>query len=542
MEQDLDKVLEQEYQRFIEFGNLLDIKMRSYLVQYLQNKFDPDRHVIPTLNDQYFEYFQKALDRIFLIDGLQKLVQANYKIRQRIILDTLYWLRKAYKKSRKKNPYEEEKQRLESWAITPLKIFIKRWQSLPNYLSNVYDRKDLDHYFFSEKFNQLITSDDLADIDSKNQERTEEILHDLLAQWDALLYAKILNFQMGKFLEAEEEYVDFLDKKVKEYSKLREFLDPFSDYFGWDLSRKLWQETSFNVLQRYDDLLQNEASIKALADLLGKMREAEIEIEEETFEKTIIRQEWVTDETMRSEITGIHESDDINNMLTSEAGFLGTEQTELLFLKKYAEKKLMTFRYEDQRLIQSEDHFTEINQRIREKEQGPFIICIDTSESMEGMPEQIAKVLTLGILKMAMRQNRKAYLINFSTGIQTMDLHDIANSINEIAKFLQMSFYGGTDATLALYEAFRQLRSNDYEDADVLMVSDFIMHKLDDDSLQQIHFFQQNKNTQFHSLTLGDYANDGVGHFFDTNWVYDPKEKGVIKALTKGFRDIEHRM
>ncbi len=541
MVKDLEKELEQEYERFIEFGNLLDRKMRTYIIQYIQNKFDPDKNIIPDLNDQYYEYFRKALDQIFLIDGLLDITQFNNKIRKQIILDTLYWLKKTYRKVRTKNHFENEIQRLEGWAVTPMKAFVKRWSALPTYISSLYTRDQIDTYFFIEKFKTLIASQSIEEISAERKEKIEVILHDILAQWDALLHAKILDFQMSKFEEEKQDYVDFLDEKVKEYSKLREFLDPFTDYFGWDLSRKLWQETSFDVLNQYDELLQNEQSVKELADLLGNMREAEIEIEEEEIEKTIIRQEWVVDESQRTEIVGVHESDDLNHMLTSEAGLLGDVDTELLFLKKYADKKLMTFRYEDKKLVKSEDHFTEINQRINQKEKGPFIICIDTSESMEGRPEQIAKVLALGILKMAMNQNRKAYMINFSTGIQTIDLHDIANSINEIADFLQMSFYGGTDATLAIYEAIRQLGTNDYEDADILMVSDFIMHKLDDDVFQQIRFHQQNKNTQFHCLTLGGHASSDLVNIFDTNWIYDPKEKGIIKALTKGFQDIKER-
>ena len=69
-ENDIEKELEQEYTRFIEFGNLLDKRMRTYIIQYIQNKFNPKRYVIPELNEQYFEYFQNALDRIFLIEGL----------------------------------------------------------------------------------------------------------------------------------------------------------------------------------------------------------------------------------------------------------------------------------------------------------------------------------------------------------------------------------------------------------------------------------------------------------------------------------------
>jgi uncharacterized protein with von Willebrand factor type A (vWA) domain len=539
--QELEKELEQEYERFVEFGGLLDQRMRRYLVQYLQNKFEPERHVVPDLNDQYYDYFRKALDDIFLIDGLIDVTQFNEKIRRQVILDTLYWLRKTYAKIRTKNPYADEQQRLESWAITPLKAFVVRWPSLPTYLSAVYPRDQLDYSFFRTKFEALIRNETIDTIQTERREKIEIIFHDLLAQWDALLHAKILDHQFSKLAEAKEEFVELLDKKVKEYSKLRQILNPFTDFFGWDLSRKLWRETSFDVLNQYDDLLQNEQSIKELADLLGNMREAEIEIEEEELEKTIIRQEWVTDESMRSQIVGVHESDDLNHLLSSEAGLLSDEQTETLFLKKYADKQLMTFRYEDRKLIQSEDHFTEINQRINQKEKGPFIVCVDTSESMEGRPEQIAKVLTLGILKMAMHQNRRAYLINFSTGIQTLDLHDIANHLNDIANFLRMSFYGGTDATLALHEAIRQLQTNDYEDADVLMVSDFIMHKLDDDILGKIGYFQQNKNTQFHCLTLGENSNPQIVQYFDTNWVYSPKEKGIIRSLTHGFRDIKER-
>jgi len=538
---DLDKELEQEYSRFIEFGGLLDRKMRQYLVQYLQNKFTPDKYIIPELNDQYYLYFQNALNDIFLVDGLLDITKYNDKIRSQIILDTLYWLKKSYKKVRVKHPYEDEQQRLESWAVTPMKAFVIRWKALPSYLANVYSRDQFNTQFFVEKFQSLIGNDSLDAIAPDKQREIDLMFNDILAQWDALLYAKVLDFQMSKFKEEAEEYVNFMDEKVKEYSKLREFLNPFTDYFGWDLSRKLWQKTSFDILNQYDDLLQNEQSIQELADLLGSMREAEIEIEEEEFEKTIIRQEWVVDETLRTQIVGTHESDDLSNMVTSEAALLADPDTEVMFLKKYADKQLLTFRYEDKKLVESVDHFTEVNQRVNQKEKGPFIICMDTSESMEGRPEQIAKVLTLGILKMAMNQNRKAYLINFSTGIQTLDLYDIANSINQIADFLRKSFYGGTDATLAIYEALKQLGTNDYEDADILMISDFIMHKLDDDVFQQIKHYQQNKNTQFHCLTLEKNANAELISYFDTNWVYDPKEKGIIRALTEGFRDIRDR-
>ena len=538
MRKELQDKLEEEYERFIEFGALLNRQMRKYLVQYLENKLLPNKYIIPELNDQYFQYFKKALDRLFTVKDLLPTLQNSDHISYQLILDTLYWLRKTYKKIRAKHPYTDEEDRLGGWSVTPIHIFVKRWFYLVDYLRSTYKKEEIDTSFYEDQFKVLIGQNAIEEIVAENRKKIDLILTDLLAQWDALLYAKIFEYQLQKLEEEQEQYTQLLEAKVEEYQKLMQIISPVSDYLGWDMSRSLWQETSFDVVKQYDDLLEDEQSLKELADLLGSMREAEIEIEEEEFEKTIIRQEWVVDEHSKAEIVGVHESDDLNNLLSGEVGLLSDENTELLFLKKYADKNLLTFRYEDRKLVKSENVLTEVNQRVRLKEKGPFIVCVDTSESMTGRPEQLAKVLCLGILKMAIKENRRAYLINFSQGIKTLDLYNIANSINEIAKFLRMSFYGGTDISLALYEAIRQLRSNDYQDADVLIISDFIMYKVNKDVLQDVKFFQQNKGTQFHSLTLSSEPNDQILNYFDTNWLYDPKKKGIIKEMTMGLRTI----
>ena len=540
-ETDIDKELQAEYDRFVEFGTLLTKQMRRYLVQYIRHKVDSSAELPPHLDDNYFQYFKGALQDIFDIDSLLTLSDSNIKIKKQLVVDIIYWLRKSHEKSKTVDPYVDEKQGLGSWSVTPLKVFVLRHQALVQYLRELYSREEIDHAFFASRFDQYIGGKPFDTIPAVDQQSIERILKDLLAQWDALLYAKVLNYELTKLEEEKQDFVELLSDKVTEYYKIQKLVNPFSEYLGWDMSRDLWQKTSFDIISQYNTLLQNERSIKELADLLGKMREAEIELQEETYERTIIRQEWVVDEHMRTEIVGTHESNDLTNMLSSEAAYLSDPKLESAFLKKYADQSLLTFRYEDRRLIRSEDHYVEINQKVNQKEKGPFIICIDTSESMEGRPEQIAKVICLGILKMAMKEDRRAYMINFSRGIQTIDLYDIANSIDEIAAFLNMSFYGGTDATLALTETFRQLNTHNYEDADVLLVSDFIMYKIEDDILASVKHFQQNKNTQFHSVTVSSDANEHILQAFDTNWMYDPNNKGVVRSLTKGLADIKDR-
>ena len=534
------ELLEQEYNRFIEFGQLLDRRTRRYLVEYLRGKVTGQAYVGEELNDQYARYFVRALDEVFAIDQLLFVIEGNESITQQIVLDTLYWIKKTFAKVESKHPYTKEVDLLSGWSVTPVRAFKSRYPHLLQFLGTTYTREELDTDFYRNRLDRFFAKElsDWAPVDHQDFER---ILTDLLSAWDALLQAKILAYQLQKFSEAKENFVDLLSQKVEEYRRLKSIINPFTEYLGWDMSRDLWQSTSFDVLKEYSDLLENEESLRRLADQLGKLREAEIEIEEETFERTIVRQEWITDELARSEIVGIHESQDLGHLLSSEAALLSDTDTETAFLKKYADSNLLTLRYEDRKLVRSEDQIMEINQRVKQREKGPFIVCVDTSQSMMGRPEEIAKVLTLGILKMAIASNRRAYLINFSTGIQTVDLYDIANSIDELAKFLQMSFYGGTDATLALYEALRQLKSHDYEDADVLMISDFVMYKIDQDVLNEVKYFQHNKNTEFHSLALSREANAELLQRFDTNWVYDPRERGVIRELTRGLSTISSR-
>ena len=537
MQKDSAAILEEEYDRFIEFGNLLDRKTRKYLVAYFKHKLEGYDYDNPKINDQYFEYFITALDDIFEIEDLLLLCEKNELITKQVVLDTLYWIRKTFKKLATKHPYDTEVDRLSGWSVTPLKIFRIRRAHLIAFIRETYPREQLDIDFYDAQFNTYFKKEEGTHTPVE-KEKFELVVTDLLSQWDALLQGKILIYQLKKLQEEGAQFTELIEAKVNEYKQLLSMVEPFTDYLGWDLSRELWQDTSFDILKKYNEFLKEESSIQELADILGNMRAAEIEIEEETFEKTIIRQEWKVDETAKAEIVGIHESQDLSNLVSSEVGLLSDTATEDLFLKKYADKNLLTFRYEDRKLVTSNDQEMEIFQKVRQKEKGPFIICVDTSESMKGRPEQLAKAICLGILKMAIRENRRAYLINFSVGIQTLDLYDIANSIDSIAKFLQMSFYGGTDASLALYEALRQLKNENYEDADVLMISDFVMYKIDEDVLADIRFHQQNKNTEFHSLTLSDEPNSEILARFDTNWIYDPKEKGIVRELTRGLATI----
>ena len=115
-------------------------------------------------------------------------------------------------------------------------------------------------------------------------------------------------------------------------------------------------------------------------------------------------------------------------------------------------------------------------------------MCVDTSGSMHGAPERIAKIVTFALSKMAIEEKRACYLVSFSTGIETLDISSFnsSNALSQLVVFLRKSFHGGTDANPALVHAVEMLQENEWKNADILMISDFIMNNLSDRLIEKI--------------------------------------------------------
>jgi len=305
----------------------------------------------------------------------------------------------------------------------------------------------------------------------------------------------------------------------------------------WDMSKGRWQKINFDVLKKYAELLERDKSLQELAEMLGRMRQAEREYEEEIFADMVIKPAWKAEHAAKAELVGVHESDDISSMLPAEAALLADEITELLFYKKFVEKKLQTFEYQAKVLSWEEEEIKKKRQKEKEDKKGPFIICVDTSGSMHGTPETVAKTLCFALLKMAVRDNRKCYLISFSTAIETLNLTDLKNNLDKLVEFLSMSFHGGTDAVPAMREALRMLETEEYKKADVIMVSDFVMSGFDEQIQNQIITAKENK-TKFHSLVIGNSGNKNTINEFDSNWVYNANQNDCVLQLVKNINNI----
>lgn len=104
----------------------------------------------------------------------------------------------------------------------------------------------------------------------------------------------------------------------------------------------------------------------------------------------------------KSDISGITIGDDLNSLLPSEIAVLSDRRTENIFYKNFAEKRLQVFAS------------AYAGEKKRDRQDGPVIICLDTSSSMNGEPAKVAKMLTIAVSIYAMRRRRKVFVIKYS--------------------------------------------------------------------------------------------------------------------------------
>ena len=512
------------------FGEFTDEQTRKelaeYIFYYLQNKYNKP---IPMSNVN-IENFGIAIDNILSNKTMQELCAKDPILAEQITLDILDFISKTYRHLRAiENPFEEEQAILNSFEQTNEDTFEKSWETTAPFVQKTYEQRIINTDFYYKKFQKSLTRSKKGKID-KNFEIVKK---HFIGRWQGFLSQKKMKRELDIIDEERKVFCEELYKQIEELKKLQELLEPFEGELGrlWSMGKGRWQKVNFVILKEYAKLLEQDKSLQELAEMLGRLRQAEREYEEEIFAKDkIMEPSWKAEHASKAELVGIHESDDISSMLPAETALLANEATIPLFYKKFAEKKLQTFKY------QAPETSLE-KQKEKEETKGPFIICVDTSSSMHGTPATIAKTLCFAILKIAVRDNRKCYLISFSTNIKTINLTDLKNNLEELIKFLSMSFDGGTDATPAMEEALRMLETEDYKRADVIMVSDFIMSDFDKRVKNQIIAAREKKN-KFHSLDIGDSGNKDVLKEFDNNWVYDPDNHDYVLKLVKDINGI----
>jgi len=220
---------------------------------------------------------------------------------------------------------------------------------------------------------------------------------------------------------------------------------------GWDLRTGNLHEVLALDLSALADLLRRLPALRRIVDELGRA---------ETIERSLPR----ADAGGRESVVGARVGGELSDVLPCELALLSGPDTEDLFYQRFIEGRLVS--------LELTGTITETSKSQRRR--GPAIACIDTSGSMGGAPEAVAKALVLVVARRMVRERRPLHVLLFggpgeASGIE---IRPGRVGIHGLLRFLQMSFSAGTDYDTPLLRAVELLRGETFQRADVVIVTD----------------------------------------------------------------------
>lgn len=323
-----------------------------------------------------------------------------------------------------------------------------------------------------------------------HEDLTDQVLRTMLWHIDRLIdYRDFMSEDAAAHKVAE----GFRDEWQPIAQELQEVLRMFADlgdvfkFERWDLTRGLLHSAAWQELVRIRAQLEHLDDLRQMIRRLGRARQTEepdlqpapaVEIMEKvTMAITEWRETHVPD--LPAETRGIERSGRVSRMLPSEAQLLPHPRLRLIWFARHAERTLLA--YEDSDILREpiniEREFWRPMTRPqaqRRLEMGPMVICVDTSGSMRGGPETVAKALVLETMRVAHAQRRACYVYCFS-GPEEIIEHELpldGEGIASLLDFMSQGFNGGTDITEPLERALTRIESEVWQFADLLIATD----------------------------------------------------------------------
>jgi len=544
--------IEKELSGFIEFGGLMTQEQRKYMTNLMFRHFydpsflGPQELEASELPRQYPNWSQ-LLRQLMLEENLRTHTLNNEDFALSVTREAVNWFRQTFMKLESDHVLEQEEDSLKYLEKNTEQAGFAQWEYTIEQLLQWYPHHQQSWNFYLRQLKQLyqeIEAGEQEPINPLQQEKLSIVRNQILSDWKQFIFQKKIHQEESFLLGEFAGYYDSLKQKIDQLDLVGDLLAPYYSFFGhaWNNSLESWENINWDKMAETTKKLQQDPHLQTLAELLGRWQIHDTE--QTTVQMTTINSKpiWTPNPIGKSEIIGVHHSDQLSAMLPSEVALLGSPETELVFSKKFVEKKLLTFHFYSKDLsIDHQISTREIPESDAEK-RGPLIMCVDTSGSMYGEPEKIAKALAFGILDIALKEKRKAYLISFSTTFEQIELTGMEEDFERMAEFLQMSFHGGTDLQPPLRQTLKMLEKEHFERADVLVISDFVLPAMDRDIFDRIQEQRQQHGTHFHSMLITRRPDPRTAPLpvFDHHWVYDLENPKVLRQTYDHFQELKN--
>lgn len=279
-------------------------------------------------------------------------------------------------------------------------------------------------------------------------------------------------------------------ERCGELDELVEVLGPLGDLLKnarWDMLRGLLKSSGWREVVRIRRLVERLPDLVRVIRQLGRARETDLPDESQHVSVQVM--ERATAPRLEPRVTrvpdlpgetrGVRRSSRVARMLPAEAMLLAHPRLRLVWHARHAERTLLTYE-DDDRIEEVVRHEVPVwrasARRVpgRRLELGPMLVCVDTSGSMQGGAEVVAKAVVLEAVRTAHAQKRACHVFAFSGPGEVLDmpLAVDADGVERLTRFMGQSFGGGTDIGAPLERALAKLDEEGWQLADLLIASD----------------------------------------------------------------------
>ncbi len=300
--------------------------------------------------------------------------------------------------------------------------------------------------------------------------------------------------RMDEFISEMEESLDLFD--------LLALLFPGRN---WSYSVKELKKEPFYVhlkmVRRFSTFFEENPDLRRIVDFIGRRE----------FDPPADRIRYSP--FGKNRIQTVRFSDSLNNLLPMEAAKLLNPTLKRKFYADMLEGRLLSYQLLGK-------HFTG---PPRLKPKGPLIALVDTSGSMHGAPQTLAKSAVLAIAKRMLAQHRDMKVILFASTTQHLEI-ELSSKKRMSEKFLNFLLYtfgGGTDFNTALASGLKSLKEKDFRGADLLFITDGKSEVSDELVLARWEEAKKRYNAKIYSLIVGASGAGGLEEISDYTYLVE---------------------
>jgi uncharacterized protein with von Willebrand factor type A (vWA) domain len=370
---------------------------------------------------------------------------------------------------------------------------------------------------------------------------TRQVMQSLLWHLDSLIDRAPEVPRSVAVAQMASEFRDSWTLQRQGWDEVLALLQSLGDlaHLRWDdlkgqLSRREWQEA-----RRIGEVLQRLPALARFIDGVGRSRLDQKHPHAQhapppPLPHTLAARQPADEQERRPEPTsvdGVRRSRTLARMAGSEYLNLTHPVLRRLWRARFAEAQLLTYddraRDPSSRPLPRPDH-TPHHTTHAPAGHGPLIVCLDTSGSMRGAPENVAKACVLQALRSAHAGRRACRLLAFGGHGELLE-RDMALDTDGLAHLLDVmgqSFDGGTDVQTPMERAIELVQGRGWEEADLLIVSDGefgVTHA----TLNQLRDAKQRLALRVHGVLIGDRETVGLAEVCDQlHWVREWRRYG----------------